>query len=106
MIRYEKIWGALLDPPACGRPAGHTGQCRSTLSMDRSREQERERWVEIGKRRKAKRARIAQQKVVDQLAVIVDRASDDARHRAVGRLHPEAFLADPPSLDTEDRLAD
>lgn len=33
--RYEAVWGALLDDPVCGRPAGHSGQCRSVQALRR-----------------------------------------------------------------------
>lgn len=45
MRRYEPArWGvAVVDDPACGRPAGHNGRCLSEMAMSRAREYARQR---------------------------------------------------------------
>jgi hypothetical protein len=35
MRRYEAAHGPILDDPACGRPAGHDGPCRTALALAR-----------------------------------------------------------------------
>jgi hypothetical protein len=40
MRRFEAVHGALLEDPVCGRPAGHNGQCRSVLALEKQRPKE------------------------------------------------------------------
>ena len=35
MLRYEAVNGPMPEEPACGRPAGHPGPCRSEVAFAR-----------------------------------------------------------------------
>jgi hypothetical protein len=57
MLRFEAVWGALLEDPACGRPEGHNGPCRSVQAVAAAVERERRSWPAKRERRRQARRR-------------------------------------------------
>ncbi len=57
MLRFEAVWGALLEDPVCGRPEGHNGPCRSVLAVAAAVERERRSWPAKRERRRQARRR-------------------------------------------------
>ena len=55
MLRFEAVWGPLLEDPVCGRPEGHNGVCRSTLALAKALEGDRKRWPRVRDRYQARR---------------------------------------------------
>ena len=82
MTRYEASNGPMPEEPACGRPEGHPGPCRSTIAMARIARYESERWADRGSRRRQVRRRTL--RLHEGLSAAIAEAEQVARARALG----------------------
>jgi hypothetical protein len=72
MLRFEAVWGALLEVPECGRPEGHNGPCRTVLGVRRKQEADTARWTQ---RRRSRRLHA-------RLGAVVEMAAAQAGERS------------------------
>ena len=72
MLRYEAVWGALLEDPVCGRPEGHSGQHRSVMAVQRKQAADAGR---LTRRRRSRRLHA-------RLGAVVELAAAQGQERA------------------------
>lgn len=76
MIPYEKVWGALLEPPTCGRPEGHVGRHRSVQSIRKEQARQRIHWAEYSRKRRQKEREL---RLRNELIAAVESAARHAK---------------------------